>query len=492
MCRALTAAVAVVAFVPAQTDAQAFISEGDLVRASEGRTVQVGSPATGRTQSLPLEVYVARVLAGEGEANAAMAARQALAVAIRTFAAANVARHADEGFELCDETHCQVLGESTPDSREAALATAGVVLLHDGVPAELFYSASCGGRTERAADVWGVDFPYLQSRIDDVHADDEPWTAEISLNEIQRGLRQAGFVGVRLRGVRVVARSVSGRVNRLAVDGMRPAVVSGDDFRLAVGPTVVRSTAFEVASGRDPVRFTGQGYGHGVGMCVIGAGRRAARGETYEEILEQYYPGLVLARHGALPMVPEATVAVSAPGPVVAHVAARGGIDAAELEAMAALAQARLGDLLGVSTGAAGGLTIELHESLDRFWLATGQPWWTGAVSRGAIIHLAPAAALTERGGLEMTVRVAVAALLLSGAVADRPVWIRAGAARHFARMSLGLPRVTVAGSANDCPADAELTLAVSPAALRSAEARAEACFVNALARTNGDWRQVR
>ena len=39
------------------------------------------------------------------------------------------------------------------------------------------------------------------------------------------------------------------------------------------------------------LRFTGRGYGHGVGMCVIGAGRRATRGETVRAILAQYYPG---------------------------------------------------------------------------------------------------------------------------------------------------------------------------------------------------------
>ena len=40
------------------------------------------------------------------------------------------------------------------------------------------------------------------------------------------------------------------------------------------------------------ITFTGKGYGHGVGMCVIGAGRRARRGDTPAEILKHYYPGL--------------------------------------------------------------------------------------------------------------------------------------------------------------------------------------------------------
>ena len=231
--RWLVAALVAGALVfPALGRAQDTVGEDDLVRASDGRTVRVGSPSTGRVVTLPIEVYVARVLAGEGEPNAPEAAHRALAVAIRTFAAANALRHRAEGFELCDETHCQVLRVSTEGSRRAALATAGAVLLYRGVPAELFYSASCGGRTERAADLWsGIDFPYLQSAIDDVHEADEPWTVDLSLQQIQRALQRAGFAGTRLRDVRVESRSVSARVNWLRIDGMRPAVITGEQFR---------------------------------------------------------------------------------------------------------------------------------------------------------------------------------------------------------------------------------------------------------------------
>ena len=70
--------------------------------------------------------------------------------------------------------------------------------------------------------------------------------------------------------------------------------MSGAQFRTAIGPTTLRSTAFSIERSDDGVRFTGRGFGHGVGMCVIGAGRRAARGESMEAILAQYYPGLEL------------------------------------------------------------------------------------------------------------------------------------------------------------------------------------------------------
>ena len=270
-------------------------SDGDLERASASHTVSIKlGGATGRITSMPLEIYVARVIAGEGEPNAPAATQQALAVAIRTFAVVNAKRHAREGFSLCDTTHCQVPRLSTPASRQAALATAGRILTYGGVPAEVFYSASCGGRSERASDVWpNANFPYLQSVVDDVHEDEPEWTLALTLREIQIALAQTGASG-RLTGVEIDGHTESGRVARLALPGLRPASMSGDAFRAAVGARALRSTAFTLERDGDTVRFTGRGYGHGIGMCVIGAGRRARRGETVEQILGAYYSGLAL------------------------------------------------------------------------------------------------------------------------------------------------------------------------------------------------------
>ncbi|HEU4687598.1 MAG TPA: SpoIID/LytB domain-containing protein, partial [Vicinamibacterales bacterium] len=169
----LLCAIALVLFhtpgpaVAAQTE----ITDEQLEAASGGRTVVIGSPGERRVNRMPLEVYVARVLAGEGEPNAADAARQALAVAIRTYTLVQMGRHRREGFDLCDTVHCQVFRASNESSRRAALATAGRVLTIDGAPAEVFYSASCGGRSERASAAWpGLpDYPYLRSTKDDVH-----------------------------------------------------------------------------------------------------------------------------------------------------------------------------------------------------------------------------------------------------------------------------------------------------------------------------------
>jgi SpoIID/LytB domain protein len=426
----------------------------------------------GRVTRIPLETYVARVRAGEGEPDAAAAARQALAVAIRTYALANARRHGGDGFDVCDSTHCQVLRAATAVTRAAALATAGRVLTYNGRPAEVFYSASCGGRSESASQVWpGADYPYLQVAEDDVHDADVPWTFEVTLGRVQQALQRAGFAGQRLRAVEVEERSSSGRVARLRLGGLRPDVVSGDQFRLAVGAAQVRSTAFSVETHGDRLLFTGRGYGHGVGMCVVGAGRRALRGESLEAILSKYFPGLVLTSGSAPPEAPVAAAAAAAP--------------VAGVDAMVARAHAELSKTLGTAVAP---ITVVVHRSVESFRIATGQPWWVSVVGRGTAIDLGPAPVLMQREGIDAAIRQGVAELLVAGPLAGRPAWVRVGAARHFARNGAAapLPRAQVR-----CPADAELTLAISAAAQREAEVRAEACFARALART-GDWRAVR
>ena len=133
-------------------------------------------------------------------------------------------------------------------------------------------------------------------------------------------------------------------------------------------------------------------------------------------------------------------------------------------------------------------ITIELHESLDRFRDVTGRPWWVSAVASGTAIDLAPAAVLEQRGGVEPVLRQAIAELFVAPALANRPVWVKVGAARYFAQT-----KATTASASGKlrCPSDAELTLAISAVAQREAEGRAEACFARAVAQTH-DWRTVR
>jgi hypothetical protein len=290
-------------------------------------------------------------------------------------------------------------------------------------------------------------------------------------------------------------------VARLRLSGLRPDVIAADQFRLAVGAIALRSTAFALERQGRRLRLTGHGFGHGVGMCVIGAGRRAARGESARTILAQYYPGLDLTSLSGVPSTVEtatkaaprppletrpAATAVVAAGPIriAVTVPSVSSVSARELEQLAGTARDTLARTLGVPALA---MTIRLHDTLDSFRLATNRPWWVTEVAEGSAIDLAPVAVLTQRGGVENSVRVAIAELLIAAPLRDRPAWVRIGAARYYARG--GVPSTTRLNT--PCPSDAELTLAVSLVAQRDAEFRAEACFEREVDRTK-DWRTVR
>lgn len=275
---------------------------------SEPLTLRIGELRGGRyvVTLPPLENYVARVVAGEALRDSRPAALEALAIAVRTFALANRSRHRADGFDLCDQTHCQVLRPATAATVRAAEATAGRVLIYRGVPASIYYTASCGGRTEKPSAVWpgAEDPPYLPSRKDDACEGAPAWTAEIAESDLRRALAAAGFRGKRLDEMRVAERNDSGRVARLELRGLTPSEISGQDLRVAVGRTLgwqhIKSTAFDLRRQHGAYRFTGHGSGHGVGLCVIGSARLAERGESAEEILSRYYPGLAIARPGAI------------------------------------------------------------------------------------------------------------------------------------------------------------------------------------------------
>ena len=230
------------------------------------------------------------MLAGEGQPQAGDAAQQALAITARTFALANRNRHRSEGFDLCDTTHCQVLRAATAITRRAAESTSGRVLLHQGQPAFVFYSAWCGGKSELASQVWpgAIDYSYEPALHDDACEDEPGWESEVRAGDIERALRAAGLRGSRLRNLRVLSRNTSDRVARMRlVEGFTPAEISGHEFRMAVGRVAgwqsIKSTAFEIDRTSSGYRFKGRGFGHGVGLCVIGAGRRAAQGATAED-----------------------------------------------------------------------------------------------------------------------------------------------------------------------------------------------------------------
>ncbi|MBI3493790.1 MAG: SpoIID/LytB domain-containing protein [Acidobacteria bacterium] len=452
--------------------------------------------------TLPLETYVARVIAGEAVRDSQPAALEALAITIRTFALANRGRHRADGFDLCDQTHCQVVRAATPATERAAQATGGRVLLRNGTPASVYFSASCGGRTEIPSDVWpgAEDPPYLPTQDDDACEGAPAWTADLPAAGLLRALRSGGFRGQRLRDLRVTARNASGRVSRLALDGLQPDAISGADLRTVVGRTLgwqhVKSAAFTVRKQGNAFHFSGHGSGHGVGMCVIGSARLAERGTSADQILARYFPGLEISKTTAVittrvaPTPPPSIRAAVAPRPPAPDVlVSLPDDDEGEHDAIlqqTTRARDELARTLGVPAPAT--LTLRFHPTTDEYEQATGRPWFTSGAFVDGELHLLPLAALRDRGVLEQTIRHELVHLMTEGALAGRPQWVREGAALYFADPAAAPP----AGAARpSCPEDNELLRPVSAGALSNAYARARACFARQI-QSGKAWRDVK
>ncbi len=238
-----------------------------------------------------LEAYVERSVAGEVAASWPEEMLRAQAIVARTYALYERRRRAREAFDLESTVLSQKYqSDGVPASaRAAARATRGEYLSYGGEPILAAFHSSSGGLTAAADEVWGRALPYLQR----VHSPDDAapdyfWRYEIRARDLRAALEEAAFQVGDADEVRVLSRSPSGRVERLA---MGPARFSGRELRQIIGGRALRSTLFEIGTAGEWIRFMGSGAGHGVGLCQWGARELAVRGRTAGEILEYYYPG---------------------------------------------------------------------------------------------------------------------------------------------------------------------------------------------------------
>jgi len=270
---------------------------------------------------IPLESYVAGVVAAEMPRSFPLEAVKAQAIAARTYALFHLGDHEAQGADLCGEVHCQAFRGVPPEGTRAwraAQETAGQVLAYNGLLIDAQYSAACSGHTVAAWETrQGKLLPYLCGAEDGAAGGaycaaghEVGWRKRFSYAEAQRlvvrnlktVLGDPSIVPGRLLSLRVSARS-GNRVRWFEVKTtMGTYRVMGDAVRWLFGngtpgPSGLRSTRFDLKVTRDrrgrprSFAFIGAGHGHGIGMCQWGARGRALAGQTAEEMLEAYYPG---------------------------------------------------------------------------------------------------------------------------------------------------------------------------------------------------------
>jgi stage II sporulation protein D len=242
--------------------------------------------------AVPLETYVAAVVSREAPPRFHPEALAAQAIAVRTAATPR-----DPAYDVVAGVEDQVfdgIDDVSPVFREAADRTRGLVVRHRGEFARTVYHSTCGGRTEDAGSAWGKDVPYLRSQLCDDCADSPVYRWEYRMSEAE-GRRVANALGVppgRDLRIAVTGSTPTGRASRIRISsGGVSRELQGAEFRKAAGYAKVRSLKMAIVPVAGEWRFTGEGWGHGVGMCQFGANGMARRGAGFREILARYYPG---------------------------------------------------------------------------------------------------------------------------------------------------------------------------------------------------------
>jgi SpoIID/LytB domain protein len=244
-------------------------------------------------------------------------------------------REAHPDFDVCADDHCQryqgITKAFSAAAADAVRATGGEFLRYHGMICDARFSKCCGGITERYATAWEDEqIPYLESVCDGPSqsgaSTSESWIASnppaycntndaALLTRLLPGFDQetrdfyrwqvvytpeevGDLVKARIgadlgpiRDVQALARGPSGRIYRLKIIGERDFIIIGKELeiRRALSRTHLYSSAFvvEKESGRFVLR--GAGWGHGVGLCQIGAAVMANQGAAYLDILRHYY-----------------------------------------------------------------------------------------------------------------------------------------------------------------------------------------------------------
>lgn len=254
-------------------------------------------------------------------------------------------------FDVCADDHCQryqgITRASTPQAIEAVSATCGEVLMFEGEICDTRFSKCCGGALEEFQNCWeNVKHPYLSKQQDSktetllpdltIEAEAEKWIrtspnafcntqdksvlSQVLNNYDQEtkdfyrwkvcyaqqelaGLihRRSGIDFGKIIDLIPVERGTSGRLVRLKIKGTLRTLTIGKELeiRRILSPSHLYSSAFvidkeyETNETEVPARFilTGAGWGHGVGLCQIGAAVMGEQGYDYKEILSHYYAG---------------------------------------------------------------------------------------------------------------------------------------------------------------------------------------------------------
>ena len=313
----------------------------------EGGRSNYGADNVSIVNTLPLETYLQCVVGSEMNPEAPIEFLKAHAIISRSWALGKIIgchqphdggkidssgkligwedTQSHIGFHVCSDDHCQRyqgIQDISAKATEAIISTEDKVLVSsDGKLVDARFSKCCGGYTERFETCWQDISPdcieskadpwcnlekkdmierrqILESVLKDYDIETQgygyKWESEISKSEIRKNLRERfGRDLGEIREIAPVHRGPSGRIDLIKIKGEKGELEFGKELwiRRLLSPSHLYSSAFRIFDRGSKLHFEGRGWGHGVGLCQIGAANWALNGGTCEEILNFYYPG---------------------------------------------------------------------------------------------------------------------------------------------------------------------------------------------------------
>lgn len=270
--------------------------------------------------TIDLEDYLCSVISSEMNANSPIELLKAHAVISRSWAIRAMEHPNHEGYDVCADDHCQRyegLRRMNARAVQAVRETAGQVLQYGNEICDCRYYKCCGGKTEIWRTCWeNIDVPYIRSvrcdyckspspkvlrlvlnDYDQETKDFRDWTVRYTDEELREILRlKSGIDFGEIQELVPLHRGASGRIDSLKIVGSRHTEVIGKELKIRywLSKSCLYSSWFEVSHADGVWTLTGHGWGHGAGLCQIGAAVMASEGHRYEEILSYYYPNTQL------------------------------------------------------------------------------------------------------------------------------------------------------------------------------------------------------
>ena len=266
---------------------------------------------TGEVEEVAIDTYLVNVVSAEMPADFEIEALKAQAVVARTYTIYKIQNKKHDNADICDDSACcqawvskeerfarweESVRESNWQKIEQAVSeTKGKIITYEGKPINAFFHSNSGGKTEIPVNVWGgTGYPYLQ--VVETSGEDNytQYNSEVVLsNEELLEKLKVNYSDISIDfnnndELKILEYTDSGRVKTVKFGNHN---LSGTETRSLLG---LRSTNFEIIKENGNIKFSVEGYGHGVGMSQTGANTLAKEGKSYEDIINHFYIGVVI------------------------------------------------------------------------------------------------------------------------------------------------------------------------------------------------------